>query len=92
MIKIKYPIHLEKFESLPPRSVWHYKSVDWAGFRNYASAFTWNTARFLKSISEASGITEVIQCAVEAYLSYLSYVKLKPTKLFMECYDSNRRD
>lgn len=38
-IEITYHFHTEKIEPLLPRSVWHYRSDDWKGLREYFSAF-----------------------------------------------------
>lgn len=72
MVEVEYPIHMEKTEMPPPRTVWHYKSADWEGLRDYFGAFPWSVTCFAKKSAKeaADNITEVIQCAMEAYIPH----------------------
>src|ERR1044072_4676691 len=85
LISVSYSVSSSLPQERPPpsarRPLWHFGAANWSDLRLYFSDFPWKDYCFRgRDPSEcAERITEVILCAMEAYIPY-SFPSTKPNK------------
>lgn len=72
IITVSYPADSESTDVSPPCTVWHYRSANWEGLREFFSAFPWGQVCFWSmDLSDiCTQVTEDIQISMERYIRH----------------------